>query len=180
MFTLFPTFSKKVDVKKSKTALIYKNVVAPAKVPRSPVQRVTDAATLGLSVSPIGPEFVKRLTTSTTLDRRNSQRKPKPHLVPISDAQKDGGRLVGTSSLPPTADKHSRKDHHKVKSAPLVSSSPEAVKPGEKKKKAEPPFSKISILSSYFEHKAAQQAGHSPHASAAQQFLPRNDERNRK
>lgn len=178
---LSPLYSKQKDAKKTKTAPIHQtNVALPTLVITPPTHGDSASHGIGLSVSPGGSEFVKSLTTSMTLDRRSSQRKRQDqHRLAFSSAHSTATmvRSSPTSSLNADGNK---KSQQKVKSAPLVSPSGEAAKISEKKKRSGPSFSKIAILSSFFERKAAQEAGLIPRTPPHQRLFPWSGGKDRK
>lgn len=127
-------------------------------------------------ISPGGPDFVKSLTTSMTLDRRCHRKKPLPVQPPLGALPRPvspkGGcveilKTSSTSSLLLSDDKKSPR----VKSAPLTSS--EGVKAVVSKKKSSgQSFSKIAILSAFFERKAAQESGAVAPSQPHQRLFP--------
>ena len=164
--TLFQ--SKPKEVKKTKTAPINKSGAAPPALVITPPVSGESSSLMKLPVSPGGPEYVKSLTTSMTLDRRNGSRKKNEHQPPGKTCACPL-QNVGVPLLPPKG--HVRKDKQRVKSAPL-SSGDGGLASTVKKKSSGPSFSKIAILSSFFERRAAQEAGTIAPQRPHQRLLP--------
>lgn len=165
-------------MKKTKTAPIRQIGVAspPTLIITPPIVGGSASPAMGLPVSPGGSEFVKSLTTSMTLDRRSNQRRrPDQQRMGLSAAR--AGIVSGCAS---TAFENKGKSQHKVKSDPLVTSSGETIKMAEKKKRQGLSFSKIAILSSFFERKAAQEAGLIPRTLPHQRLFPWSGGKDRK
>ncbi|KAH9515630.1 hypothetical protein Btru_011592 [Bulinus truncatus] len=171
---------KQKEMKKTKTAPIHQSIVAPPTlVITPPVMGESASQAMRLPVSPGGPEFVKSLTFSMTLDRRSGQKKKHAEV----GADLTGPRSLGSvpGSGPPIIlipDANSKKSHHKVKSAPLTSEGGKAS--AGRKKSSGPSFSKIAILSSFFERKAAQEAGLIPPTQPHQRLFPWSGGKERK
>ncbi|KAI8759432.1 SNF-related serine/threonine-protein kinase [Biomphalaria glabrata] len=163
---------KQREMKKTKTAPIHQSIVAPPTlIITPPIVGESASQAMRLPVSPGGQEFVKSLTISMTLDRRSGQRKKQQE----ENVGLTGARSVGTtpgSGAPIILipDANNKKPQHKVKSAPLTSESGKTS--SGKKKSSGPSFSKIAILSSFFERKAAQEAGLIPPAQPHQRLFP--------
>lgn len=180
---LFPIYSKSHDSKKIKTELVNTaTVIDPSFIVSPPLMRGAGTQTIGLPESPGGPEFVKTLTTSMTLDRRISHhKKQSERSIGLSGALSAG---VGANHSPPVTfreERNVKKSHQKAKSAPLMSSPGESFKVTEKKKKQPgPAISKIAILSSFFERKAAQESGHLQQTPPRQRLFPWIGKKDRK
>ncbi|KAK3778545.1 hypothetical protein RRG08_064414 [Elysia crispata] len=159
---------KPKEVKKTKTAPINKSGAAPPALVITPPVSGESSSLMKLPVSPGGPEYVKSLTTSMTLDRRNGSRKKNEHQPPGKTCACPL-QNVGVPLLPPKG--HVRKDKQRVKSAPL-SSGDGGLASTVKKKSSGPSFSKIAILSSFFERRAAQEAGTIAPQRPHQRLLP--------
>uniref|UniRef100_A0A2C9JNE6 Protein kinase domain-containing protein n=1 Tax=Biomphalaria glabrata TaxID=6526 RepID=A0A2C9JNE6_BIOGL len=171
---------KQREMKKTKTAPIHQSIVAPPTlIITPPIVGESASQAMRLPVSPGGQEFVKSLTISMTLDRRSGQRKKQQE----ENVGLTGARSVGTtpgSGAPIILipDANNKKPQHKVKSAPLTSESGKTS--SGKKKSSGPSFSKIAILSSFFERKAAQEAGLIPPAQPHQRLFPWSGGKDRK
>ena len=154
-------------MKKTKTAPIHKSGAAPPALVITPPVSGESSSLMNLPVSPGGPEYVKSLTTSMTLDRRNGNRKKSEH----QSSGKTGPSPIQSIAVPLLPPKGQiRKDKQRVKSAPL--STGDGGLASTVKKKSNSSFSKIAILSSFFERRAAQEAGTVAPQKPHQRLLP--------
>lgn len=163
-------------MKKTKTAPIHQSLIAPPTlIITPPIIGESASQAMHLPVSPGGPEFVKSLTVSMTLDRRSQKKKQEPTLG--LSGPKSVGAVPGVSPLILIPD--AKRTQQKVKSAPLTSTDGAKIAGG-KKKSSGPSFSKIAILSSFFERKAAQEAGLIPPTQPHQRLFPWSGGKDRK
>ncbi|XP_005093281.1 SNF-related serine/threonine-protein kinase isoform X2 [Aplysia californica] len=180
---------KQKEMKKTKTAPVHKcGGIPPTLVITPPIVEEPGARGVGsAAVSPGGPDFVKSLTTSMTLDRRTNHRKklegPSQHRMTMSanlglPSPASAPASAPSGPLIPKMDEKG-KPQQRVRSAPLTTH--EGVKAVvAKKKSSAPSFSKIAILSSFFERKAAQESGALPPPQPHQRLFPWMGGRDRK
>ena len=157
-----------MEIMKTKHSLLNRLKKAPTSLKITPpiIEEPHTADSSTAVVSPGGPDF-KSITTSMTLGRRNKKHGVMPKFMKTPEDLKLPLQLAPQTASVVADNESSRKDnkgktHQRVCSAPLTTH--EGVKAMNIKKKTVTKFSKISLLSSFFERKGAQ---------------PRADERNK-
>lgn len=174
--------SKKQELRKMNTAPIHKTQYGgnhPPSLVITPPIIIDSCSGTATSPSPGGPDFMKSLTMSVTLDRRNQRKKLLPLQQPLSclpgpssqsaDAGSDGAKKKSSASLS-VLSKDDKKTP-RVKSAPLTSNEGVKAVVG-KKKNIGQSFSRIAILSAFFERKADQESGAVPRPKPHQRLFP--------
>ncbi|ESO95008.1 hypothetical protein LOTGIDRAFT_160764 [Lottia gigantea] len=143
---------KQKELKKTKTAPLGLQCL-----PTSDIIEPFSNFPLGLNSPGTKPEFVKSITDSMTLDRKNSQNKKKKAIISGAVSPQVDIKPLSVSEAPPGSYKT------------LESKSP---------KKPQKAFSKIAILSSFFERKAvATASGNTPAAERKAGFFVKQGNR---
>ena len=145
--------SKQKELKKTKTAPI---------APPRPTLTISGNSPSILVSPPVedsstspGPYFVKSLTTSMTLDRRKSNKKPPLQPLAGSISPRSAQRNEKSKSAPRKASMSGDHSPRLIKkNIPMSKSDPGSGS----KRTAAPPVSKIALLSSFFERKAKEAA----------------------